>query len=121
MARRLILAAAVLLGGCASEPWSALNTRERVAGDALSHPLVVHALDGRLVLEKPEYELAPGSHVLRLRSSAETAINVPMMGIPFTIDVKPCTRHFIAAQHEPPPSERWTLRTVREEPIEDCP
>lgn len=121
MARLTFALAAAALAGCASAPHAILDTRERIADDRYNQRVFIRGVDGQLLLEQTELELSPGVHELRLRSRADPVGEVPFNGLPFTFEAKPCVRHFLSAQHEPPPGRGWTLRVIREEPIEDCP
>ncbi len=82
-------------------------------------PVEIIAIDGSSRLDNV-YRIEPGVHSLTLASRQSLRHNRVARQQTVEFTVQPCTRYYLAAQHESPLLDRWTMMIDYAEPIAGC-
>ena len=110
-----LAASAALLQGCASMPSFSQLVGERYFVTNLdTYPLLIAAVDGSSSTVSPKF-VEPGVRQLVLQGPPGGAGVSDV--VPFTLDVKPCTRYYIVAVKASPLDTRFTPRVDYEMPL----
>ncbi len=114
-ASTLLAAAAALLQGCATSPSFSQLVGERYFVTHLdTYPLQIAAVDGSSSTITPKF-VEPGVRNLVLQGPpGGTGVSAVL---PFTLDVKPCTRYYIVAVKASPLDTQFTPRVDYEMPL----
>jgi hypothetical protein len=114
----LTLVAAALLVGCATEPFSFLESRRYFRADMHSSNAAVISVDGKDYLQRP-LRIEPGRHTIVLQAP-------PVGGFRYgeqrtiELDVEPCKRYYFAAVRKNALDQDWEPRVDYVEPIAGC-
>jgi hypothetical protein len=114
----LTLAAAALLAGCATEPFSYLDGRRYFRAELNSYNAAVVSVDGSDYLQNP-VRIEPGHHTIVLQAP-------PVAGFRFgtkqtlELEVEPCKRYWFAAIRKNALSQEWTPRVDYVEAVAGC-
>ena len=109
------------LAGAADGPWSEISVGGRTDAKRAQYDVMVAVIDGSMDFpDQSVYRLAPGRHGLRL-ASFKRGPSGEMTAQPFSVDLQPCTRYVLAADHShPEPNRSWEPRVLGTEPIAKC-
>jgi hypothetical protein len=126
-----VVAAAMAPLALAKGPWAQIDGRSANHAHADEVDVRVQQVDGkRYQPPVDEVKLAPGPHWVTLVTTRPTArpLNFSGTGLtttrttyqPWVMKAEPCMRYRVAAQHDGPSTERWTVELVAVERIGDC-
>lgn len=117
-AAMMTLAAAALLAGCATEPFSYLDGRRYFRAQMNTYNAAVVTVDGKDYLQNP-VRIEPGRRTIVLQAP-------PVAGFRFgttrtmEIDIEPCKRYYFAAVRKTALDQDWEPRIDYVEPIAGC-
>jgi hypothetical protein len=106
------------LAGCASAPLSFVDGRLYHQATRNRYPVRIISIDGDFSLQNPR-QLSPGQHQLVIEARPVAGFHVPVQK-PYVLDIKPCTRYYLAADRDSPLSQDWNLVIDYEEPVGGC-
>lgn len=128
MRRRKSLAMLVVSCVCAPSlaladdgPWAEIGVGGQTDAKRAQYDVMVAVIDGSMDFpDRSVYRLAPGRHGLRLASYKRGAGGA-MTAQPLALELQPCMRYVLAADHSrPEPQRSWRPRVVAAEPIAKC-
>jgi hypothetical protein len=104
-----------------SAPWAEIKVGNMADKDRQQYDVVLMAINGSMDFrDSNRYELAPGRYSLRL-ASTRRGRSGEMTARPFAIEMKPCVRYDLVADHAPAESEGgWKIVVRAESPIRSC-
>jgi len=117
----LVLGAASALpafAGDFDQPWSIVETYYGRAADSHLRKVIINRVDETNTQVQNRVVTTPGRH--------HVVLDVPpRKGFPATqttldMDLKPCTRYYMAAELESPTLQQWKAVVKYEEPIGEC-
>ena len=110
-----------VLAFAADGPWAEISVGGRTDAKLAQYDVMVAVIDGSMDFpDQSVYRLAPGRHGLRL-ASFKRGPSGEMTAQPFSVDLQPCTRYVLAADHShPEPNRSWQPRVLASEPIAKC-
>lgn len=102
-------------------PWAEIKVGSMADKDLQHYDVVLMAINGSMDFrDSTRYELAPGRYHLRV-ASTKRGRSGEMTARPFTLDMKPCVRYDLVADHAPAESEGgWKIVVRTESPIKSC-
>lgn len=120
----LLLAALPLLAvaGKRDDPWAEINVDDAADTEAGEADVFMVAIDGAMDVESQStYTLPPGAHGLKV-ASTRRGPGGEMTYRSLGLDLKPCVRYALMAQHGPAtsPGARWQVAVKSETPIRKC-
>ena len=115
----LTLAAAALLAGCASEPFSYLESRRYFYTDVTSYNAQVISVDGKGYLQQP-VRIEPGPHTIVLQAPPAAGLRPESVQRALELNVEPCKRYYFAAVRNNPLQQEWEPKVDYVEPIAGC-
>jgi hypothetical protein len=120
----VVLAAALICAPAYADedaPWAEIKIGSMADKDRQHYDVVMMAINGSMDFrDSTRYELAPGRHTLRL-ASMRRGRSGEMTARPFRIEMKPCVRYELVADHAPAESEGgWKIVVLAERPIKSC-
>ncbi len=120
----VVLAAMLVCGpayAAGREPWSEIKVRGVADKDRGEYDLMLVKINGSMDFpDRSLYELPPGPYKLGL-ASKKLGSSGEMTMLPFAVELRPCTRYMLVADHsDPQPNRSWRATIRAEEPIESC-
>jgi hypothetical protein len=102
-------------------PWAEIEVGSMADKDRQRYDVVLMAINGSMDFrDSTRYELAPGRYNLRL-ASTRRGRSGEMTARPFAIEMKPCMRYALVADHGRAESEGgWKIVVHAESPIKSC-
>jgi hypothetical protein len=102
-------------------PWAEIKIGDMADKDRQHYDVVLMAINGSMDFrDSTRYELAPGRYSLRL-ASTKRGRSGEMTARPFAIEMKPCVRYELVADHALSESEGgWKIVVRGESPIKSC-
>ncbi|WP_345302397.1 hypothetical protein [Lysobacter hankyongensis] len=102
-------------------PWAEIKVGSMADKDLQQYDVVLMAINGSMDFrDSTRYELAPGRYHFRL-ASTKRGRSGEMTARPFTLDMKPCVRYDLVADHAPAESEGgWRIVVRSESAIKSC-
>lgn len=102
-------------------PWAEIKVGSMADKDLQQYDVVLMAINGSMDFrDSTRYELAPGRYQLRV-ASTKRGRSGEMTARPFTLEMKPCVRYDLVADHAPAESEGgWKIVVRAESPIKSC-
>jgi len=109
------------LAVAADGPWSEISVGGRADAQRAQYDVMVVSIDGSMDFpDQPVYRFAPGRHGLLL-GSLKRGPSGEMIAQSLSVEMQPCTRYVLAADHShPEPNRSWEPRMVGTEPIAKC-
>ena len=108
----------VALAACTTAPLSFLVGRPLTKTDMTLYPVRIVSVDGAHDYNVPA-AIAPGVHEVVLEAApGRGALNGVQKT--FTLEIKPCTRYFLAARRDSPMSSDWALVVDSTETVGGC-
>ncbi|MDX1443015.1 MAG: hypothetical protein R3270_04455 [Gammaproteobacteria bacterium] len=123
---RLFLAAILLSGitACASGPYGQLLGDDGTSADPYNHDVIIVGIDGRYYpTGLGRRTIDPGPHELLVRTTKPSRSGSGYDDRQFFLNVEPCTRYYLSAQHPKSATistRDWEVRLLRSEPISEC-
>jgi hypothetical protein len=110
-----------VLAFAADGPWAEISVGGQADAKLAQYDVMVAVIDGSMDFpDQSVYRLAPGRHGLRL-ASFKRGPSGEMTAQPFSVDLQPCTRYVLAADHShPEPNRSWQPRVLGAAPIAKC-
>lgn len=102
-------------------PWAEVRVGGQSDEAQARYDVMLVAIDGSMDFDdRALYRLAPGVHGLRL-ASFKRGRSGEMTAQTFSLDLQPCMRYALAADHaSPEPNRSWQPRVAASEPIKGC-
>ena len=102
-------------------PWAEIRVGSLADKDRQQYDVMLMAINGSMDFQDSNrYELAPGRYQLRVASTKRSRSG-EMTARPFTLEMKPCVRYDLVADHAPAESEGgWKIVVRAESPIKSC-
>ncbi len=102
-------------------PWAEIKVGSMADKDLQQYDVVLMAINGSMDFrDSTRYELSPGRHHFRL-ASTKRGRSGEMTARPFTLEMKPCVRYDLVADHAPAESEGgWRIVVRAESTIKSC-
>jgi hypothetical protein len=102
-------------------PWAEIRVGSLADKDLQQYDVMLITINGSMDFrDSNRYELAPGRHRLRV-ASTKRGPSGEMTARPFTLDMKPCVRYDLVADHTPAePEASWKIVILGESPIKSC-
>ena len=102
-------------------PWAEVRVGGQSDEAQARYDVMLVAIDGSMDFDdRALYRLAPGMHGLRL-ASFKRGKSGEMTAQTFSLDLQPCMRYALAADHaRPEPNRSWQPRVAASEPIKGC-
>lgn len=121
---RIAFAAALLCGSASaaeSGPWSEIKVGGLTDKDRGEYDVMLVSINGSMDFpDRSLYELPPGTYDFRL-ASKKRGKSGEMTMQPFAVEIRPCTRYALVADHsDPQPNRSWRATVRTEEPIKSC-
>ena len=121
--KRLLLAslAAALpaLAGPYDQVYALITTDRSRAADPEVLPVIVNRVDGETVMSRTEAVVAPGVRKVTIDLPARRGFSQATQHT-FDLDVKPCTRYYVAAKLDSVTTQTWTPIVRNSEAIGEC-
>jgi hypothetical protein len=115
-----VLVILALLAGCSTRPHVIIDGSEWNRADSRSGPVLIAAVNGKMLMRQQTQPLPPGTHYLHLWGMSRAAGNSGHREVPMLLMTKPCHRYFIAARYETALSARWEPVLLGTSPIPGC-
>ena len=102
-------------------PWAEIKVGSMADKELQHYDVVLMAINGSMDFrDGTRYELAPGRYNFRL-ASTKRGRSGEMTARPFVLEMKPCIRYDLVADHAPAESEGgWKIVVRAESPIKSC-
>lgn len=102
-------------------PWAEIRVGSLADKDLQQYDVMLTTINGSMDFpDSNRYELAPGRHRLRV-ASTKRGPSGEMTARPFTLEMKPCVRYDLVADHGPAESDGgWKIVVRAETPIKSC-
>ncbi len=102
-------------------PWSEIKVGGLTDKDRGEYDVMLVAINGSMDFpDRSLYELPPGTYNFRL-ASKKRGNSGEMTMQPFAVQIRPCTRYALVADHsDPQPNRSWQATIRAEEPIKSC-
>lgn len=109
------------LSAADEQPWSEIKVGGLTDKDRDQYDVMLVAINGSMDFpDRALYELSPGQYSFRL-ASRKRGKSGEMTAQTFAIEIRPCTRYALAADHaKPQPNRSWQAMVSAEEPIKAC-
>jgi hypothetical protein len=104
--------------GCASAPLSYVDGYLYHSAVLNRYPVRIISIDGDFSLQNPR-QVSPGPHTFIIEAQPVAGFRVPVQKA-FALNIKPCTRYYLAADRDSPLTQDWTLAIDYEEPVAGC-
>ena len=114
-----ILLSTSALAGPYDQAYSIVTTDRARSADPHLLPVIVNRVDGETVMTRNEAVVAPGLRKLTIDLPARRGFHQATQHT-FDLEVKPCTRYFVAAKLDSPTTQTWTPVVRSNEPIGEC-
>ena len=115
-----ILLSTSALAGPYDQVYSIVTTDRARSADPHLLPVIVNRVDGETVMtSRNEAVVAPGTRKLTLDLPARRGFTQATQ-YTFDLEVKPCTRYYVAAKLDSPTTQSWTPVVRSNEPIGEC-
>lgn len=103
------------------EPWAEIRVGSLADKDLQQYDVMLITINGSMDFrDSNRYELAPGRHRLRV-ASTKRGPSGEMTARPFSLEMKPCVRYDLVADHTPAePDGSWKIVILGESPIKSC-
>lgn len=123
----LFLIAFAVASACASAyaaepgPWSEIKVGGLADKDRDEYDVMLVTINGSMDFpDRSLYEFPPGPYKFGL-ASKKRGNSGEMTMQPFAVDLRPCTRYVLVADHsDPQPNRSWQATIRAEEPIQSC-
>lgn len=120
----LSITSVLLLSACSNAPYSLFDGDHSLLNDIRNYDVYIVAIDDRLDHQKKRrMTLEPGPHRLILNSTKPRRSNGRHEYKIVDIDVQPCIRYVLSAQHENTlvlADDDWVIRLLEERKITNC-
>ena len=120
---RPLLACALLatsaLAGPYDQVYSILTTDTARSADPNLRPVFVNRVDGETQVADNKAVIAPGKRKVTVDLPPSKGFRQPTQNT-FDLDVKPCTRYYLAAKLDSQVTQGWTPVVRSAEPIVEC-
>ena len=102
-------------------PWAEVRVGGQSDQGQAQYDVMLVAIDGSMDFDdRALYKLAPGMHGLRL-ASFKRGKSGEMTAQTLSLELQPCMRYALAADHaNPEPNRSWQPRVAGSEPIKGC-
>lgn len=102
-------------------PWAEVRVGGQSDEKQAQYDVMLVAIDGSMDFDdRALYKLPPGMHGLRL-ASLKRGKSGEMTSQTFSLELQPCMRYALAADHaHPEPNRSWQPRVAVPEPIKGC-
>lgn len=102
-------------------PWAEVRVGGQSDEGQAQYDVMLVAIDGSMDFDdRTLYRLAPGTHGLRL-ASLKRGRSGEMTSQTFSLELQPCMRYALAADHaHPEPNRSWQPLVTAPEPIKGC-
>lgn len=102
-------------------PWAEVRVGGQSDEGQAQYDVMLVAIDGSMDFDdRALYKLAPGMHGLRL-ASFKRGKSGEMTAQTLSLELQPCMRYALAADHaNPEPNRSWQPRVAGSEPIKGC-
>jgi hypothetical protein len=102
-------------------PWAEIRVGSLADKDLQQYDVMLVTINGSMDFrDSNRYELAPGRHRLRI-ASTKRGPSGEMTARPFTLEMKPCVRYDLVADHTPAESDgSWKIVILGESSIKAC-
>jgi hypothetical protein len=114
-----VLAAATAMAGPYDQVYSILTADTARSADPHLRPVFVNRVDGETQLSDNKAVVAPGKRKVTVDLPPRKGFKQPTQHT-FELDVKPCTRYFLAARLDSQVTQGWTPVVRSSEPIGEC-
>lgn len=120
----VVLAAMLACGpACAAgrEPWSEIKVGGLADEGRSVYDVMLVKINGSMDFQdRSLYQLPPGPYKFGL-ASKKRGNSGEMTMLPLAVELRPCTRYMLVADHsDPQPDRSWRATVRAEEPIESC-
>ena len=109
---------AIANAGPYDQPYSIITTDVRHAADPLLLPVIVNRVDGENS-KRGQNVVAPGKRAVTVDLPPRKGFHQATQNT-FDLEVKPCTRYYVAARLETTVTQNWTPVVRSEESIGEC-
>ena len=109
---------AIAHAGPYDQPYSIITTDVRRAADPLLLPVIVNRVDGENS-KRGQNVVAPGKRAVTVDLPPRKGFHQATQNT-FDLEVKPCTRYYVAARLETTVTQNWTPVVRSEESIGEC-
>ena len=109
---------AIANAGPYDQPYSIITTDVRRAADPLLLPVIVNRVDGENS-KRGQNVVAPGKRAVTVDLPPRKGFHQATQNT-FDLEVKPCTRYYVAARLETTVTQNWTPVVRSEESIGEC-
>lgn len=102
-------------------PWSEIKVGGLTDKDRGEYDVMLVAINGSMDFpDRTLYELPPGAYTFQL-ASMKRGKSGEMTMQPLVVEIRPCTRYALVANHtDPQPNRSWRATIRAEEPIKSC-
>lgn len=116
-----VLSMSVTAFAAEAEAWSEIDVVKVARAVAEEYAVTIVAIDGDQDFQSRRlHKLTPGFHLLHV-ASTKAGRRGEVTYQPFVIDMKPCVRYRLVAQHESSlGNRRWQVIVKSEDPIASC-
>ena len=114
-----ILLSTSALAGPYDQAYSIVTTDRARSADPNLLPVIVNRVDGETVMSTNEAVVAPGMRKVTIDLPARRGFSQATQHT-FDLDVKACTRYYVAAKLDSPTTQTWTPVVRSAEPIGEC-
>ena len=114
-----LLAAAPAFAGPYDQAYSILTTDSARSADPNLRPVFVNRVDGETVMSDNKAVVAPGKRKVTVDLPPRKGFKQPTQHT-FDLDVKPCTRYYLAARLDSSVTQSWVPVVRSSEPIGEC-
>jgi hypothetical protein len=114
-----ILLSTAALAGPYDQAWSIITTDPARSADPNLRPVIVNRVDGETVMSTNEAVIAPGLRKVTVDLPARRGFTQATQHT-FDLEVKACTRYYVAAKLDSPTTQDWKPVVRHAEEIGEC-
>jgi hypothetical protein len=114
-----ILASGAAFAGPYDQVYGLITVDPSQSADPHVIPVIVNRVDGESVMIRQPAVVAPGARKVTLDVAPRKGFTMATQET-FELDVKPCTRYYLAARLDSPTTQSWKPIVRRSEPIGEC-
>jgi hypothetical protein len=116
--RLLTILCLASFAGCGTAPLSYVDGNRYHRALLNRYPVRIISIDGDFSLQNPR-QLSPGAHTLIIEARPVAGFRLPVQKA-FALNIKPCTRYYLAADRDSPLTQDWSLAIDYDEPVAGC-